>query len=674
MKNLISKVFLFVVLFNIPIDSICTEVVHLFIIAGQSNAQGNGQIASYPGVHNDIPFCEPLLYPYSVKWDSMDARNSWGPEVTFADKLKDNGFNPAIFKYAMGATSLAVDWLAPGGGGLYDAFIDSLDKAIVELEKKYIVEIKGFIWVQGESDIDPLSRSLAYKERLLLILNHFRNHLDIPSLPIVIGFNDFHSNMEGSRNVQKAQDSIVSENSYISYLGIGNLELDSGEWHLTANGLEDHGGLLYDNYLVLANTGWFEHQVCPGQWNNARDNSDIQVGSSGNEIFYINSHNQLCALYKSGLIWGDAVISGSNQIAGGNGFLLSEQDYCIYYISSTKKLSKAYFDKDKWYNVELSPNQIYMADNYSLLKQGEYGNFIYYIDSNRYLCALAKNGSSWNNWRLSGNTKVKNGSCFEISYIDACIYYVEYLSDKIYKAHYTGNGLWANELVTANMWNNASPFSELELSNSGKNIYYINASNRLCCLYEYESTWYDAILNYNSKKAIVGTGLHNNKSGNDLYYIGEDAYLYKMYYSITGWKYEKLHQDNDKQTPAKFGIGSHNNRIYYVGDDYKIHSFIKKSSTELNIIDNLVNYDILNENKHQLKIYPNPVASKLTVELPKFELCIVKIIDLQGNEVFSDFTYGKHILIDCSELSNGLYVLRVHTPSKTYKDKIIIGH
>ena len=54
----------------------------------------------------------------------------FGPEVSFGRCLVEAGYNPALFKYSHGATSLEKDWKAPGENGMYDKMILELEKAV----------------------------------------------------------------------------------------------------------------------------------------------------------------------------------------------------------------------------------------------------------------------------------------------------------------------------------------------------------------------------------------------------------------------------------------------------------------------------------------------------------------------------------------------------------------
>lgn len=73
----------------------------------------------------------------------------------------------------------------------------------------------------------------------------------------------------------------------------------------------------------------------------------------------------------------------------------------------------------------------------------------------------------------------------------------------------------------------------------------------------------------------------------------------------------------------------------------------------------------------QLIVYPNPVDAKLIVETDD-EFAAVQLLDLYGNEVHVPILIrnGQHVL-DCSDLANGLYLVRVESMGKMYLRKIV---
>ena len=69
----------------------------------------------------------------------------------------------------------------------------------------------------------------------------------------------------------------------------------------------------------------------------------------------------------------------------------------------------------------------------------------------------------------------------------------------------------------------------------------------------------------------------------------------------------------------------------------------------------------LQENKdQQIKLYPNPTNSTLTVELKQIELpCAITLKDIQGRVVYSTVANTKKMQLDLSSYENGIYLLEL---------------
>jgi hypothetical protein len=241
------------------------DTIDLFIMGGQSNMQGwRSDAAQYPqsGIKfdADIPFYwEAVDYASSKgEWKTLGpqaghfAKGHFGPEIMFARQLKRSGLNPAIFKYSFGSSNLRDVWKAPGKGGLYDKMTQQLKRAIELLKfQGHKVNIRAFIWIQGESDADTDKLAKAYYHNLRNMLNHFRrNIVKKPRLPILLGVDEQHPRVAIRPAVVAAQKKIAAEDSNISFTSMRGLE-KSDVTHLTATGVIAHGERLYNSYLKL---------------------------------------------------------------------------------------------------------------------------------------------------------------------------------------------------------------------------------------------------------------------------------------------------------------------------------------------------------------------------------------------------------------------------------------
>jgi len=259
----INLLILFIVL-GLTGCSLSQDTIDLFIWAGQSNAQGwQGDAEFYPSDPDSLDSQIRLNYTFigstsSNGWVQMQpqegrfASGHFGPEVTFGRMLKEAGYNPAIFKYTRGSTSIHSDWLAPGEGGYYDAMVADLDTAITDLESQGLtVIIKGLIWIQGESDAETHALASAYESGLLSIISDLRNHVvGNSTLPIILGVDEQHFWVVDQPAVLDAHKSIAKNDDQIKFTSMYGLPKADGT-HLTPAGLMTHGEQIFEAFKPL---------------------------------------------------------------------------------------------------------------------------------------------------------------------------------------------------------------------------------------------------------------------------------------------------------------------------------------------------------------------------------------------------------------------------------------
>lgn len=283
--NLLKFLFILVLL---PLLSEAQQNVDLFIWAGQSNAQGwTGDAAHYPVDGQNLDLSILLNWTFvnnessGGEWVTLQQQKGrypqghFGPEVSFARELKKAGYHPAIFKYCKGATGLARDWKAPGEGGIYDNMVADLNKAISKLQKQgYTVTVRGFVWIQGESDGDSEQHAKAYGTNLKRLIDNLRNEvLNLPDLKIVLGVDEQHPYMVERPAVVNAQKQLAREDENIVFTSMYGLD-KADATHLTPEALVKHGIRLFNAWSLLAAdykssftaAGYFKVMTC-NIWN-----------------------------------------------------------------------------------------------------------------------------------------------------------------------------------------------------------------------------------------------------------------------------------------------------------------------------------------------------------------------------------------------------------------------
>ena len=77
--------------------------------------------------------------------------------------------------------------------------------------------------------------------------------------------------------------------------------------------------------------------------------------------------------------------------------------------------------------------------------------------------------------------------------------------------------------------------------------------------------------------------------------------------------------------------------------------------------------------KQNFKIYPNPTQNILNIELQSIDndQNHIEIYDLSGKQVYSSITSDKNIQVDVSELTQGLYIIKVYNNNFVLNQKFI---
>lgn len=114
-----------------------------------------------------------------------------GPELGFGDVVGDHYKEPVLLiKTAWGGKSLFQDFRPPSSGGVtgpvYQQMVTEVKEALKDLgDTKY--ELSGFIWMQGWNDMISKEATAEYPENLIHLAQDIRKEFNAPNLPIVIG-------------------------------------------------------------------------------------------------------------------------------------------------------------------------------------------------------------------------------------------------------------------------------------------------------------------------------------------------------------------------------------------------------------------------------------------------------------------------------------------------------
>jgi len=206
------------------------ETLRVFLVAGQSNAEGSdtnaAEVDAYPPFVGAAAPQADVLFWYengrvpsftSGDWIALQPelqRQILGPELTFARKVKQSIADPiAIIKSTQGGTNLAVDW-DPGntdGAQMYERTMTLVQTALASLTDQGIAwTFEAVLWQQGENDMLNSTHVAEYGARLAALIDRLRTDLGLPTLPWFVGATsdkciwgmDFRDNMQVLRSEQ----------------------------------------------------------------------------------------------------------------------------------------------------------------------------------------------------------------------------------------------------------------------------------------------------------------------------------------------------------------------------------------------------------------------------------------------------------------------------------------
>jgi hypothetical protein len=72
-----------------------------------------------------------------------------------------------------------------------------------------------------------------------------------------------------------------------------------------------------------------------------------------------------------------------------------------------------------------------------------------------------------------------------------------------------------------------------------------------------------------------------------------------------------------------------------------------------------------------INVYPNPCQSELTIQIKNPLSYTMRIIDIEGKEVFNSIIHSTYKLIT-EEFKKGIYILEISNKESIYSQKIII--
>lgn len=278
--------------------------LNLYILAGQSNMDGEGYVDELPSHLNRV-FDNAWIYNPNRNEDQQPVENrgfweklrpghgsgfrtdgrrnyysdKFGPELTFASRLLEKRPEQKIliYKYAKGGSSIHSD-VATGwgcwdpdyhrGNGInqWTHFQHHFHRAIETAERKFGLAVPaGIAWHQGESDASH-TRTIAeaYGEKLSGLLNKIREELSNRSLPIAVGQISDSMMGRGKRKqtypfgdiVKSAQQRFVEQDNHVALVTAPENHGFIDAWHYDSQTYIELGYRFADGLMDLRQTDW----------------------------------------------------------------------------------------------------------------------------------------------------------------------------------------------------------------------------------------------------------------------------------------------------------------------------------------------------------------------------------------------------------------------------------
>lgn len=235
------------------------ETVKVFILAGQSNMQGHGKIASEPQANDGQGSLEWLVrnpqtrprFQHLVdddgQWIARDDVQIWylerkgdlspgfgfrdgyiGPELGFGQVVGDAFEEPVLLiKLAWGGKSLAQDFRPPSSGGEIGPYYQD----VLKLTRQVLrdagtlfpqygdckLDLVGFGWHQGWNDRVNQGFNDQYEQNLANFIRDIRQDLGVPLLPFVIaetGMSGHEEQHPRALSLMKAQAAVAEYDEF----------------------------------------------------------------------------------------------------------------------------------------------------------------------------------------------------------------------------------------------------------------------------------------------------------------------------------------------------------------------------------------------------------------------------------------------------------------------------
>lgn len=235
--------------------------VRVFLLAGQSNMVGRGDVADLDPALLKLPANVQIdveAFGSNLEKDST----RFGPEMSLVPRLAQRfrADELLVIKRAVGGSSLldwAPDWsesrAAITGFPQFGPLYDKLLARIRELTRGRNVHFEALFWMQGERDARIPKAGRDYYENWKVFIARLRRDLQAPHLPVIAGqVNPPREDYPAVQMVRRAQERVAGEDPDVVLVSTEGLSKLADRLHYDSNGQLQLGNRFADAYLALA--------------------------------------------------------------------------------------------------------------------------------------------------------------------------------------------------------------------------------------------------------------------------------------------------------------------------------------------------------------------------------------------------------------------------------------
>ena len=292
------------------------DTIDLYIISGQSNAfesrveVSDGVPAELTSAHPDIRYAYfDMFYNSATSWGTLRPRTLYSPspgigvglEMSFGTAISAASDNPiAVIKAYRGGADLDEDFDPQATDGLmaYSSMMGYINTRVGELESQgHTVNLKGFAWIQGESDAaESVEQSERYGDNLANLIDTLRSDFSAPDLPFVYNRLNIGTDYPYEAGVRAGQEWVTQNRSGVAMVDVDDVALDSGLHHYPVNSKIEIGRRFADAMIQLNNplagdlngdgfVGVYDLNIVLSNWNQNVTPGDLLSGDPTGEGF-----------------------------------------------------------------------------------------------------------------------------------------------------------------------------------------------------------------------------------------------------------------------------------------------------------------------------------------------------------------------------------------------------